>query len=124
MIDSLQQKVKTLETENEKFKSKLQVSQKDSKDALNQYQKSLRKIETLEEELDDLKSKCQENEKNKKLLQELQSFKRTKSPEREQPPPDFRVLIDRTDEKDALYLIDCLIETITTNITGYKLQSN
>ena len=114
--------MKTLETENERLKNRVQSLQKDSKEALSQYQRSLRKQEALEEELEEYKGKSQNEEKNRKLVQELKSNKRAKSPEREQPPPDFRALIDRTDEKDALYLIDCLIDSITINITQFKQQ--
>ena len=120
--ESLQQQVKTLETENERLKNRVQSLQKESKEALNEYQKSLRKQEALEEELEDYKAKSQNEEKSRKLVQELKSTRKAKSPEREQPPPDFRALIDRTDEKDALYLIDSLIDSITMNITQFKQQ--
>ena len=80
----------------------------------------MRKPEALEEEVEDYKAKSQNEKRNRKIMQELKSIKGAMSPEREQPPPDFKVLIDRTDEKDALYLIFCLIDSIITNITQFK----
>ena len=121
-LENLTASVKTLELENEKLKNRVTVLTKDSKEALASYQKSLRKIEAQEEEIEELKSRIQNDERNSRILMhELHSSKKkSQSPEPE--AIDIQGLIDRTDEKDALYMIDNLVEMITTNISTYKIQ--
>lgn len=121
-IEKLEQNVKILENDNEKMKVRIQNMQKDSKEALAQYQNALRKIEVLEEEMEEMKGKLRGEGKNKKILQEMQNKRRAKTPERELPDNDFRVLIDRIDEKDAIFMIDNLLESITNNAGKFKQQ--